>query len=85
MWGHGIPFEARKSLRIFYKGKTINKVYFADLVCYERIIVELKALDQLSGNEAAQILDYLKASGLMVGLLINFGSYGKLEWKRFVK
>ena len=81
----GIPFEAQKPLRITYKGKTLNKEYVADLVCYNKIIVELKALDRLSGNEEAQILNYLKATGLRVGVLINFGSHGKLEWKRFVK
>jgi len=81
----GIPFEAQKPLRISYKGKTLNKEYFADLVCFGQIIVELKALERLSGNEAAQILNYLKATGLKVGVLINFGSHGKLEWKRYVK
>jgi GxxExxY protein len=81
----GIQFEAQKPLRISYKGKTLNKEYCADLVCYGQIIVELKALDRLSGTEEAQVLNYLKATGLRVGVLINFGSQGKLEWKRFVK
>jgi GxxExxY protein len=80
----GIPFESQKPLRISYKGKTLNKEYLADLVCYGQIIIELKALDRLSGNEEAQILNYLKAAGLKVGVLINFGSHGKLEWKRFI-
>jgi GxxExxY protein len=79
-----IPFEPRKSLAICYKGKPIRKAYEADVVCFEKIIVELKALDRLSGKEEAQILNYLKASGMRVGLLINFGSCGRLEWKRFV-
>ncbi len=79
-----IAFEAQKPLRISYKGKTLHKEYFADLICYGQIIVELKALDRLSGNEEAQILNYLKATGLRVGVLINFGSHGKLEWKRFI-
>jgi len=81
----GIPFEAQKPLRISYKGKMLNKEYFSDLVCYGQIIVELKALDRLSGTEEAQVLNYLKATGMRVGVLINFGSHGKLEWKRFVK
>ena len=80
-----IPFEAQRPLRISYKGKMLNKEYFADLVGYGQIIVELKALDRLTGNEEAQILNYLKATGLRVGVIINFGSHGKLEWKRFVK
>ena len=81
---HNIPFETRKTLTISYKGRPLKKEYEADLVCYGQIILELKALDRLSGKEEAQILNYLKVTGLRVGLLINFGSAGKLEWKRFV-
>jgi len=81
----GISFESQKLLPINYKGNLLRKEYIADLVCFDQIIVELKALERLSGKEEAQILNYLKATGLRVGLLINFGSYGKLEWKRFVK
>jgi len=81
----GIPFEAQKPLRIQYKGQTLRKDYCADLLCYGQIVVELKALDRLSGNEESQILNYLKATGLRLGLLINFGGQRKLEWKRFVK
>ena len=55
------------------------------MVCYDQIIVELKALDRRSGREQAQLLNYLKDTGQCVGLLINFGSTGKLEWKRMVK
>ena len=80
-----IPFEAQKPLRISYKDRVLNKEYFADIVCFGQIIVELKALNRLSGNEQAQILNYLKASGLRVGVLINFASHGKLEWRRFVR
>ena len=79
-----IPFEPRKGLAISYKGKPLRKAYEADVVCFEKIIVELKALDRLSGKEDAQILHYLKASGMKVGLLINFGSHGRLEWRRFI-
>ncbi len=79
-----IPFEAQKTLRIQYKDKQLEKTYVADLVCYDQIIVELKALARLSGTEEAQVINYLKATGIPVGLLINFGSHGKLQWKRFV-
>jgi GxxExxY protein len=75
----------QKSLPIYYKGKRLKKEYVADLVCCDQIIVELKALSQLTGKEESQILNYLKATGLRVELLINFGSTGRLEWKRFVK
>ncbi len=80
-----IPYEARKTLTICYKGRPLKKVYEADLICYGQIIVELKALDRLSGREEAQVLNYLKATGLQVGLLINFGSHPRLEWQRLVR
>lgn len=80
-----IPFEPQKALPVFYKKHRLKKEYTADLICYGSIIVELKALDRLGKKEEAQILNYLKATGLRVGLLINFGSLGKLEWSRFVR
>ena len=79
-----IPFENQKPLAIIYKNHRLQKGYIADLLCYDKMIVELKAIDQLSGREAAQLIHYLKTTGLRVGVLINFGSFGKLEWKRFV-
>ncbi len=85
MGRRNIPFDFQKSLRIRYKDHLLKKEYVADFICYRKIIIELKALDKLSGKEEAQILNYLKATGLRVGLLINFGSHGKLEWKRFIK
>jgi GxxExxY protein len=80
-----IPFEAQRSLRIRYKDQMLKKEYVADFICYGKIIAELKALDELTGKEESQLLNYLKVTGLRVGLLINFGSVGKLEWKRFIK
>lgn len=79
-----VPSKAQVPLRIVYKGKPLKKEYVADLVCFDEIIVEIKALDKLSGVERSQIINYLKASGFKVGLLINFGSSGKLEWEKFV-
>ena len=79
-----IPFEVEKPVGIVYKGQCLTQSYCADLVCFEQIIVELKALKQLSGRENAQVLNYLRATGFELGLLINFGSHGKLEHKRFV-
>jgi GxxExxY protein len=80
-----VPFVPQASLRVSYKGQLLKKEYLADLLCYGQIVVEIKALDRLSTREEAQLLNYLKATGLRVGLLINFGSVGKLEWKRLVK
>jgi GxxExxY protein len=79
-----IPHEAQKVLPIYYKGRRLQKEYIADIVGYGQVVVELKALDRLTSLEEAQLLNYLKATGLRVGLLINFGSHGRLEWKRFI-
>lgn len=80
-----VPYQAQVPLTVLYKGQLLSKRYVADLVCYGQIIVELKALEQLSGREEAQLLNYLKATSFPVGLLINFGHSTKLEWKRFVR
>jgi GxxExxY protein len=80
-----IPYESHKKLRISYKDHVLDKEYEADQICFEQIVVELKAIDRLTTREEAQLLNYLKATGLRVGLLINFGSGGKLEWKRLVR
>ena len=79
-----IPFESLKPIKIIYKGRTLNKEFVADLICYGKIIVELKAQENLSGKEEAQVLNYLKATGIKVAVVINFGSHPKLEWKRLV-
>lgn len=79
-----IPFFPQAELRIRYKGDLLKKTYNADFLCYDKIIVEIKALDRLSGTERAQVMNYLKASDLELGLLINFGSVGKLERERII-
>jgi GxxExxY protein len=84
MASRNIPFLAQMPLKIRYKDRMLNKEYFPDLLCFDSIIVELKALNKLGGNEDAQLINYLKATGLHAGLLINFGSVGKLEWKKVV-
>jgi GxxExxY protein len=81
----GIPFEPQKELHISYKDHRLEQKYKPDFVVYGKIIVEIKALDRLTSREEAQLLNYLKATGLEVGVLINFGSDGKLEWKRRVQ
>ena len=79
----GIPHKSQPVVEIFYKGKSLNKAYQPDFICYEEIIVEIKAMSCLTGLEESQLINYLKATGMKVGLLINFGSTS-LEYKRFV-
>ncbi len=79
----GIPFRPQLELPIFYKGKKLRTHYRSDFVCYEDIIVELKALARLGDGELAQVLNYLKASRRQRALLINFGSKS-LEHERVV-
>ena len=79
-----IPFVSQHPIGIKYKGQTLESHYYADLLCYNTIIVELKALKSMSGAEEGQLLNYLKATGIRIGLLINFGQHPKLEWKRLV-
>ncbi len=67
----GIPFEREKRIAISYKGDILNKQYVADFVCFDKIIIELKALSALSSEHESQLLNYLKATGCKVGLLIN--------------
>ena len=78
-----IPFKAQPVIKIFYKGKPLNKKYQPDFMCHNKVIVEIKAVSTLSGIEEAQIINYLKATGLKVGLLINFGNKS-LQYKRLV-
>ena len=79
----GIQFKSQPVVQIACKGSPLNKTYQPDFICYDEMILEIKAISGLSGIEEAQLINYLKASGLKVGLLINFGSRS-LEHKRFV-
>jgi GxxExxY protein len=79
----GLPYKSQSVIDIYYKQKLLEKKYQPDFICFNEVIIEIKALEQLSGIEESQIINYLKASKLKVGLLINFGSKS-LEYKRFV-
>ncbi|KEZ76444.1 GxxExxY protein [Salinisphaera hydrothermalis] len=79
-----ITFTREPALPIAYKGKTLECRYRADFICYDEIIVETKAIDRLSTIEEAQVLNYLKATGLERALLINFGQT-RLQYKRLVR
>jgi len=78
-----IPFEREKTQYIYYKEKRLNKRYVPDFVCYDKIIVEIKALSQMSSDAESQVLNYLKTTGYKVGILVNFGKQS-LDYKRFV-
>jgi GxxExxY protein len=79
----GVPYKAQVPIQIAYRGHVLSKEYVPDLICFDQVIVEIKALKQLTTIEEAQLLNYLKATGKPVGVLLNFGS-PKLEWKRMV-
>ncbi len=79
----GIPFEQNKKLRIYYNDILLRKEYEADFICFDKIIVEIKALSELKKGNLSQTLNYLKATGLNLGLLVNFGATS-LQYKRVV-
>lgn len=81
----GIPYEREKELKIYYEGKAMRQTYRADFVCYNNIIVELKAVAHLDDMHRSQIYNYLKATGYKLGLLYNFGHYEGLEYERKVR
>lgn len=72
-----IPFVSQQELTLTYKGERLRQTYKPDLVCFNRIIVELKAVKAIAPEHQAQLINYLKASGIKLGLLVNFGAYPK--------
>ncbi|MCD6199382.1 MAG: GxxExxY protein [Deltaproteobacteria bacterium] len=81
----GIPFESQITLDIEYKGKILKHRYIPDFVCFDKIILEIKAVSDFTDEHRAQVHNYLKATGYKLGLLVNFGHYPKLEYNRIVK
>ncbi|MQA93073.1 MAG: GxxExxY protein [Gemmatimonas sp.] len=79
-----IPFEAQKDLSLVYKGERLQQIYRPDFVCFGKIVVELKAAKELAPEHRAQVLNYLKTTGLRLGLLVNFGHYPKAQMERLV-
>ncbi len=77
-----IPYEAQKNLELTYKGAPLTQCYIPDIICFGKIIVELKAVKTLRDEHRAQILNYLKATGMRLGLLINFGHFPGVEIER---
>ena len=79
-----ISYQPQAPLRVPYKSELLKKEYYADLIAFDKIIVELKVLEKLTSREDSQLINYLNAANLKVGLLFNFGSHPKLEYKRIV-
>lgn len=79
-----IPFQAQAELELHYKGRLLKHRYIPDFICFETIIVELKAVIALADEHRAQVHNYLKATGFRLGLLVNFGHFPKVEYERIV-
>ncbi|MGB0413904.1 MAG: GxxExxY protein [Coraliomargarita sp.] len=79
-----IPFAQKKRIQLSYKSDPLEQYYEADFVCYDKIIIEIKAHKSLADGHRTQTLHYLKSTGLQLGLLVNFGHHPKLEHERFV-
>ena len=77
-----IPFSAQEKIRLNYKGTPLKSTHFPDLICHEKIVIELKSTKSISREHQAQIYNYLKASELTLGLIINFGAVPNLEHQR---
>ncbi len=79
-----IPFVECPILDLEYKGRRLSQTYKPDFICFERIIVEIKAVKTLADEHRAQTIHYLKATGMELGLLVNFGHHPKIEYERFL-
>ena len=82
---HAIPFVTESELQVDYRGSPLKQTFRADVVCFSKIIVELKATDRLIDEHRAQLFNYLSATQFRLGLLINFGHKEKLEWERIAR
>src|SRR5262245_6467961 len=80
-----IPFQAQEELRLMYKDRTLKQIYKPDFVCMEKIVLEIKAVSKLADEHRAQLHNYLKATRLRLGLLVNFGQHPELEFERIIR
>lgn len=78
-----IPFKSQQKLQLYYKNEPMQKYFIADFVCYDEIIVELKAATFIHNTMEAQTINYIKSANFKLGLLVNFGERS-LKWKRFI-
>ncbi len=77
-----LPYLPQVELKLIYKGEPLIQIYKPDFVCFGKIVVELKAVKAIAPKHEAQLLNYLKATGMKLGLLVNFGSYPNAEVER---
>jgi GxxExxY protein len=82
--GRKIPFKVQPELSLTYKGHPLKSKFKPDFICHDKIVVELKAVTALTDEHRAQVQNYLRATGMKLGLLVNFGHYPKLEYERIV-
>lgn len=80
-----IRFQPQSELTLNYKGRPLKQTYKPDFICFDNIIVEIKAVSALTNDHRAQVHNYLKATGFKLGLLVNFGHHPKVEWERIVR
>jgi GxxExxY protein len=80
----GVSFRSNVALELFYKGESLVLQYKPDFICYDKIIVELKAVKDLTPEHRAQVFNYLKATGMRLGILVNFGHYPKATVERII-
>jgi|SRR5450759_1143846 GxxExxY protein len=79
-----IPFLSKASQTLQYRQRTLVQRFSPDFLCYDKIILEIKAVSALTDEHRAQLLNYLSATGCKLGLLVNFGHYPKLEYERLL-
>ena len=81
---HAIPFRSKHELSVYYRGRELTTKYKPDLLIFERILVEIKAVSELNPNHDAQLFNYMRIARICVGYLLNYGGKGDLQWKRLV-
>jgi GxxExxY protein len=79
-----VSFIPQKKLTLSYKGRPLKHTYEPDFICYDKVILEIKAVSKLADEHRAQVQNYLRATGFKLGLLVNFGHYPKIEYERIV-
>ena len=79
-----IAFEAQKELPLAYKRRPLKKKFRVDFLCFGKVVLEIKAVAAITDEHRSQVLNYLNATGCPVGLLVNFGSFPKVEYERIV-